>query len=128
MTLHAKIHTTPTGDITVLMEGGLDFETSIPFREEVQSLMENNPCSTVTLDMNRVDFVGSSGISIFVETLRILGRKQGQLKLSNVKEEFVKVFKLYKLETLENLIDQFESDETEETNTLFGGRRRTFEQ
>lgn len=128
MTLHAKIHTTPTGDITVLMEGGLDYETSLPFREEIQDLMLSNPASTVTLDMNRVDFVGSSGISIFVETLRILGRKQGQLKLSNVKEEFVKVFKLYKLETLENLIDQFESDNTDEMNTLFGNRRRTFEQ
>lgn len=128
MSLNAKIHTDSRGNITVLMEGGLDFETSIPFREELNQLMETNPLSTITLDMNRVDFVGSSGIGLFVETLKILDQKKASLKLSNVKTEFMKVFKLYKLDALESLIHEFDNDDTLELNTHFGNRARTFEQ
>lgn len=128
MSLNAKIHTDSRGNITVLMEGGLDFETSIPFRDELNQLMDTNPLSTITLDMNRVDFVGSSGIGLFVETLKILDQKKASLKLSNVKTEFMKVFKLYKLDALETLIHEFDTDDTSELNTHFGNRARTFEQ
>ncbi len=90
--------------------------------------MDTNPLSTITLDMNRVEFVGSSGIGLFVDTLRILDNKKGSIKLANVKTEFMKVFKLYKLDALDSLIQSFDNDETLELNTHFGNRSRTFEQ
>lgn len=128
MGLQAKIHTNFDGNITVRMTGGIDYETSIPFREEILTLMKGNPSSYITLDMDQVDFVGSSGIGLFVETLRILNDKKEQIKLANVKTEFIKVFQLYKLDSLETLIHEFDNDQTENLNSVFGNRTRTFEQ
>ena len=63
------------------MNGGLDFENSLPLRLELQELSAQNPASTITLDMLSLDFVGSSGIGIFVETLQILNKNKSQIKI-----------------------------------------------
>ncbi len=127
MSLKAQVRTDSLGNITVHMEGGLDFENSLPFRRELQGLIKDNPLSSVTLDMNGLDFVGSSGIGVFVETLRILNDKKSQIKLSNVKTEFLKVFKLFEYDAMEAMIMDFENDETETLNTRYGNRRKTFQ-
>ncbi|MBY0414420.1 MAG: STAS domain-containing protein, partial [Bdellovibrionales bacterium] len=69
MAMKAQIHTDSLGNIIVHMSGGLDYENSIPLRQELHELTVKNPTCTITLDMNGLDFVGSSGIGIFVETL-----------------------------------------------------------
>ena len=77
-----------------------------------------------------MDFVGSSGICHFVETVKIVNKKWNhKLSLSNVRGEFVKVFKLYDLNEEDIFIDTFEmnTDDTENLNTIFGNRRRTFQ-
>jgi len=127
MSLKAQVRTDSLGNITVHMEGGLDFDNSLPFRRELQSLIKDNPLSTVTLDMNGLDFVGSSGIGVFVETLKILNDKKGQIQLSNVKTEFLKVFKLFEYDAMEAMIMDFENDDTEDLNTRYGNRRKTFQ-
>ena len=95
MAMKAQIRTDSEGNITVHMNGGLDYENSLPLRTELQELTTQNPASKITIDMHSLDFVGSSGIGIFVETLQILNKNKSQIKLSNVKTEFMKVFKLY---------------------------------
>ncbi|WP_372654461.1 STAS domain-containing protein [Halobacteriovorax sp.] len=127
MSLKAQVRTDSLGNITVHMEGGLDFENSLPFRRELEGLINDNPLSNVTLDMNGLDFVGSSGIGVFVETLRILNDKKSQIKLSNVKTEFLKVFKLFEYDAMEAMIMDFENDDTETLNTRYGNRRKTFQ-
>ncbi len=118
------------GNITVQMRGGLDYENSIPLRKELQDLASFGPTSTITLDMHSVDFVGSSGIGAFVETIRTINRKhKNKIMLSNVQPEFVKVFKLYTNYDQEILIKEFDfdCDETLDLGPMYGGRRRTFE-
>ena len=66
MAMKAQIHTDSQGNIIVHMSGGLDYENSIPLRQELTDLSTKNPACTITLDMNALDFVGSSGIGIFV--------------------------------------------------------------
>jgi anti-sigma B factor antagonist len=127
MSLKAQVRTDSMGNITVHMEGGLDFENSMPFRRELSSLMTENPLSTITLDLNRLDFVGSSGIGVFVETIKILNDKKKQIKIANVKTEFMKVFKLFEFDAMETMIMEFENDDTEDLNLKFGNRRNTFQ-
>jgi anti-sigma B factor antagonist len=127
MSFKAQIRTDATGNITVHMEGSLDYETSSPFRKELADLIEDNPHVGITLDMNQLDFVGSSGIGVFVETVKSLNAKKDQIRLMNVKSEFLKVFKLYDMEAMEAIIHDFESDETETLNRVFGNRRNTFQ-
>ncbi len=127
MAMKAQIHTDSQGNIIVHMSGGLDYENSIPLRQELQELSQKNPTCTITLDMHALDFVGSSGIGIFVETLHILNRNRDQIKLSNVKTEFLKVFKLYNFDAFKLMEEQFDTDETENLNQKFGNRKQTYQ-
>ena len=127
MAMKAQIRTDSQGNITVHMNGGLDYENSLPLRVELQELTVKNPASTITIDMHSLDFVGSSGIGIFVETLQILNKNKSQIKLSNVKTEFMKVFKLYNFDAFKLIEADFESDETENLNQKYGNRKNTFQ-
>lgn len=127
MAMKAQISTDSTGNIIVHMSGGLDYENSIPLRQELQELTQTNPASTITLDMHGLDFVGSSGIGIFVETLNILNKNRAQIKLSNVKTEFLKVFKLYNFDAFKLMEQEFDTDETENLNQKFGNRKQTYQ-
>jgi anti-sigma B factor antagonist len=127
MAMKAQIRTDSLGNITVHMNGGLDFENSLPLRNELQELSTLNPASTITLDMQSLDFVGSSGIGFFVETLQILNRNRAQIKLANVKNEFIKVFKLYNFDAFQLIENEFDNDETENLNKKYGNRKNTYQ-
>ncbi len=127
MSMKAQINADTFGNIIVHVKGGLDFESTVPLRDELEELVQANPQSTITIDMHNLDFVGSSGIGHFVETLKLLQNKNQKVKLSNVKTEFKKVFKLYNLDVLESLVQEFDNDDTEDLNIKFGNRKKTFE-
>lgn len=127
MAMKAQIRTDSLGNITVHMNGGLDFENSLPLRNELQELSTLNPASIITLDMQSLDFVGSSGIGFFVETLQILNKNKTQIKLTNVKNEFIRVFKLYNFDAFQLIESEFDNDETENLNKKFGNRKNTYQ-
>jgi len=127
MTMKARVSTDALGNITVHMEGDLDFENNSPLQQELESLTKDNPSSTVTIDMHGLEFVGSSGIGMFVDTIRSINKRREQIKVSNVKTEFLRVFKLYDMDFLEIIEDQFDNDETMNLSQRFAGKRRTFE-
>lgn len=127
MTMKARVRTDALGNITVHMEGGLDFENGLPLRKELEGLTQDNPSSTITLDLQSLEFVGSSGIGHFVETIRALNARRGQIKLANVNNEFLRVFKLYDLDLMDVLIQEFDDDETVDLGQRFANRRKTFQ-
>lgn len=131
MSMKANILRDALGNITVQMQGDLDYEYSIPFRNQLSDLAAQNPNAKITVDLGGVDFVGSSGICHFVETINILNQKNNiqQVGLSNVSGDFKKIFRLYSIEEAELIWDQFDldNDETSHLSTSFGNRRRTFE-
>lgn len=133
MTVKSKITTDANGNIIVEMHGGFDYEYSHTLNHELARIVQKHKTANIMLDLNNMDFVGSSGIGDFVETLRVLNRgSDKQIKLINVKSEFKRVFKLYNLEDsftleaqatlMEQIQDQFENDDTE-----INGKNRTFE-
>jgi anti-sigma B factor antagonist len=127
MSMKAQIRTDSIGNITVHMRGGLNYENSVPFRQELEELIVENPKSVITLDMHFLDFVGSSGISTFVETIKELNLHQPKIRLSNVKKEFIRVFKLYNLEMLDSIIDDFENEDLPHPSLITTPGRRPFE-
>lgn len=134
MTIRACITTDYKGNITIQMRGGLDYETTLPLKQEIQTLLTGNPCSNVILDMEMVEFVGSSGIGQFVETICEINKVRviNRVTLKNVSSDFIRVFKLYNqgdLAQIEKYIENFNLDEedTRELNVVHGGRKRTFQ-
>ena len=104
MSLKAQIVRDSRGNITVHMKGGLDYESSIPLKQEILDLVKENPTIQIILDMHFLEFVGSSGIGSFVETLKEINRERIRVFMKNLKPEFLKVFKLYQFEFLKEFI------------------------
>ena len=127
MTMKAQIRTDALGNITVHMEGGLDYNSTEPLRIELQELISRNPTCLVTLDMHGLEFVGSSGIGHFVETIKLLNNNKNRVSLKNVKTEFARVFKLYNFDVLSAMVNELENDQTEDLNQRFGNRKNTFQ-
>lgn len=114
MSVKTQIKTTPNNqDITLYMQGKMDYENVVPLRVQLQTLTQDHPKSTLILDLELLDFVGSSGISTFVETLNLLHGQGKKWRLTNVRPEFLKVFKLYQLIDGESPLPEFEADTIE---------------
>jgi len=132
MSIKANILRDALGNIIVQMKGDLDYEHSMPLRQELNEIVEENPHSMITIDLGGIDFVGSSGICHFVETVQALNKDKvatNKVGLSNVSRDFKKVFKLYSVDEAELIWDEFDldNDETSGLNTAFGNRKRTFQ-
>lgn len=84
MSMKARVRTDATGNITIHMEGGMDYENIIPLKEQLAQITSKYPTTQVTLDLASLNFVGSSGIGIFVETIKSINNKAEQIRLSNV--------------------------------------------
>lgn len=97
------------GDLIIVsMEGRLDFETHIPLREDLNRLIpeaapsqastrgQDSVPSKVIFNLERLEFVGSSGISSFVQTLKDFNAASEQKpRYCNVKSEFRRVIKAF---------------------------------
>ncbi len=130
MSMKANIIKDAMGNIIVQMQGDITVDTTIGFRQEINLLIASHPTARVSFDMSALDFVGSSGISHFVETLKILRQNSASaITLQNVDADFEKIFKLYGLTAEHVCIDNFgmEDDETATLNMRFGNRTKTFE-
>lgn len=132
MSIKANILRDALGNITVQMQGDLDYEHSNPLREELVELAKQNPQARITVDLGGIDFVGSSGICHFVETVQAINVEKdayNKMTLSNVSLEFKKIFRLYEIDEKELIWEQFDfdNDETGDLQNRFGARRRTFE-
>ena len=119
------------GNITVQMSGDLDYEHSMPLRDQLNELSAENPQAKITVDLGGIDFVGSSGICHFVETVQMINQEKqshNRMSLSNVSQEFRKIFRLYSDAEAQLIWEQFdlENDETADLSTRFGNKKRTF--
>jgi anti-anti-sigma factor len=98
--------------IVVSMEGRLDFETHIPLREDLARITERPTDSVpkkIIFNLEKLEFVGSSGISSFVQTLKDFNAGvPNKPRYCNVKSEFRRVIKAFDEE------EQFEFYESEE--------------
>lgn len=104
-----------SGDTVVItMKGKLDFETHIPLREDLNKIINNEKTDTVPkkiiFNMENLDFVGSSGISSFVQTLREFNASVPERpRYCHVKSEFKRVIKAFAEET--ELFEFFENED-----------------
>jgi anti-anti-sigma factor len=83
------------GEVTVIaLEGKLDFENQDILRENITTLVRQG--RKVVVDMEGLNFVGSSGITHFIRSLyEFQERGYSVPKLCNVKSEFKKIISAY---------------------------------
>jgi anti-sigma B factor antagonist len=121
MSMKANILRDANGNIIVHMQGDLNYDHSLPLRNELQTIATSNPNSKITIDLGAIDFVGSSGICQFVETVKYLKEsRKAAVNLSNVKPEFLKIFRLLSLNEADYVAELMEFDNDDETSNRFG--------
>ncbi|MFC2966612.1 STAS domain-containing protein [Acidimangrovimonas pyrenivorans] len=69
---------------------------SVQFKDRMRAVLAN-PASRVTLDMSRVGFVDSSGLSAVLSIMKMLGPGQ-RLDLAGLRPDVEAVFRLTKLD------------------------------
>ena len=98
--------------IIVHMDGTLDFETHVPLREDLGKIIRSTKTDStakIIFNLQNLEFVGSSGISSFVQTLKDFNSvAPSKPAYCNVKSEFKRVIKAF------DETDQFEFFENEE--------------
>lgn len=119
MSMKANILRDANGNIIVHMQGDLNYDHSLPLRNELQSIANKNPNAKITIDLGAIDFVGSSGICHFVESVKLLKEsRKATVNLSNVKPEFLKIFRLLSINEADYVAElmNFDNDETDSAN------------
>ena len=99
--------------VVVTMDGHLDFETHLPLRENLSKIIDNSKTDSVPkkiiFNLEKLEFVGSSGISSFVQTLKDFNSSSPtRPKYCNVKSEFQRIIKAF---DEENAFDFYENEE-----------------
>lgn len=89
----------------IQLSGKVDFDSSEPFRKTV---MNHIVGSNVVFNMSELDFVGSNGITPFVETIKNLcDSTEGSVRFCNLSSEFVRIFEANEIPFGVNFRDEF---------------------
>jgi len=105
MILHARAHQEA---IILELEGFLDFETTSHLKETCAMLMQKNNTPRMVINMEKLKFVGSTGIQQFIKVVKQFNTQKEKPKLCHLSSEFVKLFKA--AETARNPFHIFEDE------------------
>jgi anti-anti-sigma factor len=84
------------GDLTIIeIKGYLDYESAYPLKNSLQEIYSRDENSRIVFDLKGLEFVGSTGVSTFVKTLKVFNKMRMKPCYCNVKSEFLTLFKAY---------------------------------
>lgn len=101
MTIDVNTNLLSPEKVKVSVSGEIDMNTSDELRDVLMDAIDES-IYQITVDMQEVNFIDSSGIATLVETMQELNSNNGQLILKNLREDVRSVFEIA------NLIDVFE--------------------
>lgn len=94
--------------IVLYLTGRLDVQSSIHIEKEINQLIQSEPYCHLLLDLADVKYMSSSGIRIFVSTMRILKENDKKMKLCNLSDSVKKIFEVVELL---DMFDVYESQD-----------------
>lgn len=104
-----ELNTKKVGNVIVIyLAGRLDVHLSADIEKEINAIIQNEPDTHLLLNLSDVEYMSSSGLRIFVSTMRILKDLKRQLKLCNMNSAVKKIFEVVEL------MDMFDIYDTEE--------------
>lgn len=87
-----KLEITSTADtITGVLAGRLDTAASMQFSKEMQPLMDNAD-KHIVLDCEKLEFISSSGLRLFLALRKQTVAKGGDVTIKNVLDDVKQVF------------------------------------
>jgi anti-sigma B factor antagonist len=91
-----KSEITKTGDTVVLrITGYLDFESTLPLQRSLDQIYAADKNAKVVVDMQSLEFVGSSGVANFVKGMKAFNQQSIRPRFVGVKSEFLRLFRAF---------------------------------
>lgn len=89
------------GNVLVVspQESRLDAAVATPLKQRLHQHTQNG-CTRLVLDLARVEFMDSSGLTVIISTLKSLSEHGGRLVLSGMGESLVSLFQLTRLDKI----------------------------
>lgn len=101
-----KLDTRKAGDVVVVsLSGRLDVQLSADIEKEIHRIIESEPESHFLLNLKDINYLSSSGIRIFVSTMRILKDNNKKLKLCQMDNNAKKIFEIVELMDMFDIYD-----------------------
>ncbi len=94
--------------IVIYLSGRLDVHLSAEIEKEINNIIQNEADCHLLMNLKDVEYMSSSGLRIFVSTMRILKESKRKLKLCNMNNAVKKIFEVVEL------MDMFDIFDTEE--------------
>jgi anti-anti-sigma factor len=94
--------------VVVYLSGRLDVHLSAEIEKEINKIIQNDSSAHLLMNLNDVEYMSSSGLRIFVSTMRVLKEQKRILKLCNMNNAVKKIFEVVEL------MDMFDIFDTEE--------------
>jgi len=94
--------------IIIYLYGRLDVHLSAEIEKEINNIIQGEPNSYLLMNLKDVEYMSSSGLRIFVSTMRILKESKRKLKLCNMNNAVKKIFEVVELM---DMFDIFDSEE-----------------
>lgn len=91
--------------LVVYLEGRLDVSVANEVEEELARLIDQDGNNHLVLNMEKVEYMSSSGFRACIATLRKLNAKNGSLKLSNIRPSVKRIFDVIELTSLFEIFD-----------------------
>lgn len=95
------LNTKKVGDkLVVYLEGRLDVSVANDVEEELNRIIETENQKHLVLNMEKVEYMSSSGFRACISTLRKLNAKDGTLKLCAIRPSVKRIFDVIELTSL----------------------------
>jgi anti-sigma B factor antagonist len=91
--------------VVIYLSGRLDVHLSAEIEKEINNVIQNEPGSHLLLNLKEVEYMSSSGLRIFVSTMRILKESNRKLKLCNMNNAVKKIFEVVELMDMFDIFD-----------------------
>ena len=89
--------------VIAAFDGRLDTVAAQQIEETITPLMEHAD-QTIILDCEKMPFISSSGLRIFLKIRKEVAAKGGKMQLKNICPDVMQVFKMTKLDNLFEII------------------------
>ena len=91
--------------IVIYLSGRLDVHLSAEIEKEINATIQSEPDCHLLLNLKDVEYMSSSGLRIFVSTMRVLKESNRKLKLCNMNNAVKKIFEVVELMDMFEIFD-----------------------
>ena len=95
MSLKIEVENRRKGVYAVILDGKLDSHTYLELEEKLKPLLSRS-AKVLILDMSRLVYITSSGISAIINAKKAMAERGGELMMINLQPQIKKVFEIVK--------------------------------